>query len=101
MATKPWREIRKKGLTAEDAREVEDWVKHELLEMDLRELRALAGLTQEQAAEAINIGQSQLSKIERGSDHLLSTLRRYVEALGGKLEVVAVIDNKRVTLKGV
>ncbi len=34
-------------------------------------------------------------------DHLLSTLRRYVTALGGQLEVVAVFDNKRIALKGV
>jgi hypothetical protein len=44
---------------------------------------------------------AELSKIERRDDHLLSTLRRYVAALGGELEVVAVFGNERIALKGV
>jgi hypothetical protein len=40
-------------------------------------------------------------RLQRRDDHLLSTLRRYVNALGGRLEVVAVFDNKRIAIKGV
>jgi hypothetical protein len=42
-----------------------------------------------------------LCSIERRDDHLVSTIRRYVEALGGTVEVVAVLGNKRVALTGV
>jgi hypothetical protein len=45
--------------------------------------------------------QSELSKAERRADHRLSTLRRYVEALGGELEVFARFGSKRVRLKEV
>jgi len=41
------------------------------------------------------------SRAERREDHLISTLKRYVEGLGGELEVFAVFDDKRVKLKGV
>jgi hypothetical protein len=44
---------------------------------------------------------SEISKIENREDWLLSTLRRYVEALGGELEVVAVLGDKRLRLRGV
>jgi hypothetical protein len=42
--------------------------------------------------------QSELSRLERRPDHLVSTLRRYVKALGGELEVTAVLGAKRVKL---
>ncbi len=70
-------------------------------EMSLRELRQLAGATQVDVAKALGIDQGQLSRFERREDRLLSTLRRYVEALGGELEVVAVVGDKRVPLRGV
>jgi hypothetical protein len=44
--------------------------------------------------------QSELSRIESRNDHLTSTLRRYVEALGGQLEVTAVFGTRRVKLIG-
>lgn len=73
-------------------------VEEELLEMDLRSLREAIGLTQEELAHRIAVTQSQLSKLERRPDHRISTLRRYVAALGGKLEVTAVVDGKRIRL---
>jgi hypothetical protein len=47
------------------------------------------------------MAQGELSKIENREDHRLSTLRRYIKALGGDLEVVAVFDDKRIRLHGV
>lgn len=69
--------------------------------LTLAELRRLRGLTQVEAASGAGMDQSELSKAERREDHRLSTLRRYVEALGGKLEVFARFGSKRVRLKGV
>lgn len=71
------------------------------LEMNLAELRKVLGMTQLDVAAAAKTAQAKVSEFERRDDHVLSTLRRYVEALGGKLEVSAVFDGKRVRLKGV
>jgi predicted transcriptional regulator len=71
------------------------------LEMSLPELRKALGKTQLEVADAAEMAQAKVSEFERRDDHMLSVLRRYVEALGGKLEVSAVFDGKRVHLKGV
>jgi len=53
----------------------------------LRELRQIAGKAQEDIATALKIKQPSVSKIEKQADMYLSTLRGYVEAIGGKLEL--------------
>jgi transcriptional regulator with XRE-family HTH domain len=58
-------------------------------EMALRHLREAHHLTQEVMAELLHIDQAGVSKIERRSDMLLSTLRSYVKAMGGSLRLVA------------
>ena len=54
----------------------------------LRELRQIAGKAQADIATALHIKQPSVSKIEKQADMYLSTLRSYVEAIGGKLELV-------------
>lgn len=98
MTTHTWKEIKTKKFTPEQLQQIDDAVAQELLEMDLRSLREAAGLTQEELAQRVAITQSQLSKLERREDYRLSTLRRYVAALGGQLEIVAVVDGKRIRL---
>jgi hypothetical protein len=71
------------------------------LEVNLRAVRELAGKTQVEAAKAAGMAQSDISEVERRDDHLVSTLRRYVEALGGKLQIVAQFGDKSLRLKGV
>lgn len=75
--------------------------REEAIRLSLRELRQLSGTTQRDLADATKFSQGDISLLERREDHLLSTLRRYVEGLGGELEVVAHLGNKRVTLVGV
>ena len=55
----------------------------------LKDLRQAVERTQEELAASLGVGQDTISRIERRSDMLLSTLRRYVEAMGGTLELVA------------
>jgi transcriptional regulator with XRE-family HTH domain len=62
-------------------------------EMSLRELRKAHGLAQERLAELLGIGQEGVSRLERRSDLLISTLRSYVEAMGGSLSLVAEFPN--------
>ncbi len=58
-------------------------------EMTLRELRKARQLTQVRMAEQLGITQDSVSRLEKRSDLLLSTLRKTVEAMGGKLSLVA------------
>ena len=53
----------------------------------LRELREIAGKAQLDVAAALHIKQPSVSKIEKQTDMYLSTLRNYVEAIGGELEL--------------
>lgn len=70
-----------------------------LLEMDLRELCAIAGKTQQQVAALVEQRQDQTSEAERRKDTRHATLRWYVEALGGELELVAHIGRRRMRLR--
>jgi DNA-binding XRE family transcriptional regulator len=60
----------------------------------LKDLRQAMQKTQEELAAALHIGQDSVSRLEKRSDMLLSTLRGYVEAMGGKLELVAHFPNR-------
>jgi hypothetical protein len=63
-------------------------------EMSLRDLRQALKLTQERIAEALDIGQDGVSRLEQRSDLLISTLRGYIEAMGGHLELIAEFPNR-------
>ena len=60
----------------------------------LKDLRQAAQQTQEQMATALGVGQDTISRLERRSDMLLSTLRHYVESMGGQLNLVAQFPNR-------
>ena len=60
----------------------------------LKNLRLAVERTQEDMAESLGVGQDTISRIERRSDLLLSTLRRYIEAMGGELDLVARFPNQ-------
>ncbi|MBC6427985.1 MAG: helix-turn-helix transcriptional regulator [Cellvibrionales bacterium] len=69
--------------------------------LTLQELRKAKKLTQAQLAEALNIRQATIAQMEKRSDLLLSTLRSYVEAMGGKLNItVEFPDRMPVSIEG-
>ena len=71
-------------------------------EMTLRELRRARKLTQVRMAKALGITQDSVSRLEKRSDLLLSTLRKTVQALGGNLSLVAEFpDRPPVVLSGI
>lgn len=72
-----------------------------VLELNLKGVRELRGKLQVEIAPMMGMDQSELSKSERRPDRLVSTLRRYIEALGGKLEIVARFGKSTVLLKEV
>lgn len=60
----------------------------------LSELRRMAGKAQVDIAAALRVKQPSISKIEKQADMYLSTLRSYVEAIGGKLELVVRLPSR-------
>lgn len=58
-------------------------------QMTLQDIRKARKLTQERMAELLNIRQDSVSKLEKRTDLLLSTLRSYVNAMGGSLKIIA------------
>jgi predicted transcriptional regulator len=93
-----WQDLKRKHLTPEQIVEVERDADQDALELDLRALRKVANLTQLQMAPLIKMTQPELSRLERRADHRVSTLARYVRALGGRLKIVAEVGKKKVTL---
>jgi DNA-binding XRE family transcriptional regulator len=98
---KKWAAIKAQKMSPERIDRVRKEAAGELRSMTLRQLREEAGKTQVDMVDLVELTQSALSRMERRDDNPIEALRRYVEALGGELEVVAVLGNKRVKLLGV
>jgi hypothetical protein len=85
---KSWAKIRgemsREGQARLDAR-----LKETLASMPLDKMRKARSLTQVAVAERLQVDQGSVSKLEGRTDMYLSTLREYVEALGGTLELRA------------
>lgn len=58
-------------------------------EMTLGELRQARELTQETLGETLNVGQAAVAKMEKRTDMYVGSLRRFIEAMGGELDIVA------------
>lgn len=94
MTAKKWSEVRRskvpdEAAAAESARALRD-------ALDLAQIRQARGLTQVQLAERMHIRQASVSAMERRDDVYLSSLRDYVAALGGELELTAVFGEERI-----
>ena len=73
-----------------ERRERVDAMKRDLLtEMPLHELRRARVLTQQELAETLHVSQSAVAKLEQRADIYVSSLRSYIEAVGGRLRIVA------------
>src|SRR6202161_1402557 len=76
-----------------DVAENRQRVREELQRMALDELRSAKQLTQADMAEMLDVPQSSISRIERRADMYLSTLRNYIRAMGGVLQIQAVFPD--------
>ena len=101
MAIHKWKDLKREKISKERLAEIEASVEREIVEMNLAAVRELVGKTQVEVADAMESTQSEVSRSERREDHLVSTLRQYVQALGGELEVIARFGDKSVRLRGV
>ena len=80
-------------MSAKDRAEIKARSAKLLAELPLEQLRSARSLTQTNMAQALGVNQSAVSKIERRTDMYLSTLRSYVEAMGGSLEIQAIFPD--------
>jgi DNA-binding XRE family transcriptional regulator len=99
MRTTPFREFAADVVATPEGRaRVDDYKRVIADALALAALRSERGVSQRQVAGALGVSQANVSRIEHEEDVYLSTLRRYVAALGGELEVTAVFPDERVTL---
>lgn len=85
---RPFRELTK-DFSPERTHRVELEKARLLAEMPLHELRLARELTQNELAQKLSVNQPAIAKLERRADMYVSSLRSYVEAMGGKLTIVA------------
>ena len=70
-----------------------------LAAMPLNELRSARNITQTHLAQLLNINQASVSKMEKRTDMYVSTLRSFVQAMGGELEIKAVFPEGSVQIE--
>ena len=92
--THKWRTLRS-AMSPEAQARVEARVRDTLAAMPLAEIRKAVGMTQTELAETLDVAQGSVSKIENQADMYLSTLRKYVHALGGELHLTAEFPDGR------
>jgi Helix-turn-helix. len=94
-----WQNIRNRRLGPKEKAQVRVRAAELRRELGLRAIRESLGMTQNDVAGRIEVDQGQLSRFERGQDMRVSTLRRYLGALGFDLEITAVAGDKRIVIR--
>ncbi len=84
----PFRELTKE-ITPERRRRIDELKRELLAEMPLHELRRARALTQKDLADTLHVTQPAIAKLEQRADIYVSSLRSYIEAVGGHLRIVA------------
>jgi predicted XRE-type DNA-binding protein len=85
-------------MSAERRARVEERVHQAIKEMALDELRTAREFTQAELSEVLRVDQGSISKLERRTDMYIRTLRRYIEAMGGSLQIRAVFPDGEVQI---
>jgi DNA-binding XRE family transcriptional regulator len=93
-----WRDIRKK-LSPEQEEETRQYVKSVVEAVSLNQLRQARSLTQANLASTLGVNQGSVSKMEKRTDMYVSTLRSYVQAMGGQLLIKAVFPEGEVEIE--
>lgn len=97
MKNKPFSELTKN--ISPERRECIERIKDSIRqEMALAELRQALSFTQSTLAESLGVGQAEISKIENRTDIFISTLKRFLEAMGGELEIRAKFPDRAITI---
>lgn len=87
--TKKWGDIKNAAMSRDRQAKARAAADEALATLPLAELRKARDFTQAQLAEELDVPQGGVSKLERRVDMYVSTLRRYIEAMGGELNIIA------------
>jgi transcriptional regulator with XRE-family HTH domain len=97
MATK-WRDIRK-TLSPEAEERIRKSIADAPRVMALYQVREARSLTQVNLAKVLNVNQGAVSRMEKRTDMYVSTLRNFIQAMGGQLQVKAVFPEGEVEIE--
>lgn len=95
--TNSFNNLRKK-MSLKEQRLATKKAKQMIAEMPLQELRQARQMSQDRLAEILETKQANISRIERRTDMYISTLRSYVEAMGGHLTIVATFPDGKIEI---
>jgi transcriptional regulator with XRE-family HTH domain len=95
---KTWAEIKNETMTKEEQRRAHALALQDLVEMELAELREALEVRQEDLADKLKVTQAAISRLERRHNIQIESIANYVEGLGGRLELYAVLPNRTVRL---
>ncbi|WP_454864060.1 XRE family transcriptional regulator [Pseudomonas hormoni] len=87
------------GRSPEAQDRVDALVRKMRAEMPLHELRQAQALSQETLAKTLHVNQAAISRMERRTDMYISTLRNYIRAMGGELEIIATFPEGQVKIE--
>ena len=92
--------LNKRGITAKQLDVVREQTQAVIDAYNLREARKASNLTQVELAQAMGVSQNRVSRMENGDINAMSvdTLRRYVEALGGHMTLLADLPTGRISI---
>ena len=93
-----WREIKNQTMTRKQQARAHSLAMRDLAELELRDLREALQITQVALAKRLKTTQAAVSRLEKRPRMFIDTLGDYVEALGGKMEVRAVLPGRTVSL---
>jgi len=91
-----WQEIKNETMTKDEQKLAHELAMRDLAEMELAELREALHVSQEELARKLKVTQTAISRLERRPSVLLESIANYIEALGGRLELHAVLPSRTV-----
>lgn len=97
--TKPFKNLSEPLFRDSQRRKRMQQIEKDMDAIELAELRNSMETTQKELARVLNTSQENISRIERQEDLYLSTLSEYVAGLGGHLEISAVFDKHKISIK--
>ncbi|HMD84797.1 MAG TPA: helix-turn-helix domain-containing protein [Terriglobia bacterium] len=93
-----WTQIKNETMTKGEQRQAHMLATRALADMELSELREALEVSQGELAKKLRVTQAAISRLERRPNLLVESIANYVEALGGRLELHAVLPNRTVKL---
>lgn len=95
---KTWTEIKNATMTPERQIRIHKLAMKDVAKIELRQLREAFQVTQVELSKKLKTTQAAISRLEKNPNMMVDTLRSYVEALGGELELRAVMSDRTVRL---